>query len=123
MKIVVYNHYDQYALSRSEIETLSSVLPREYWAKVSEFHLCHSHPSQAEPFEFDEKHKVAYLIIPVKEKSQAIRSAAIEQLLLGLARIRAKSRFFLPLKAVERESYQSFISEWQARCELALGAK
>lgn len=123
MKIIVYNTTDQYALSRAEIETLRTVLPKEYWAKVSEFHLAHSHPKQAECFEYDEKTKIAYLIMPVKEKNPELRSSALEELLLGLARIRGQSRFFHPLKPKERASYQAYISEWLPRCELALAPR
>lgn len=120
MKILVYNSYDQYALSRAEVEKLRAVIPQEYWSKISEFHLTHSHPYKAEPFEYDEKTKIGYLIMPVKEKTPEVRHAAIQELLLGLARIRAKSRFFYPLKPRERAEHEEFISEWLPRCEAAL---
>lgn len=123
MKIVVYNSSDQYALSRAEVETLETVLPKEFWAKIGEFHLAHSHPNKAEAFEYDEKHKIGYLIMPVKEKTPELRSTAVQELLLGLARIRAKSRFFHPLKPKERDEYQPFIFEWLPRCEAALVRK
>ena len=123
MKIVVYNTSDQYALSRSEVEALKTVLPKEYWAKVGEFHLAHSHPNHAEAFEYDEKTKIGYLIMPVKEKTPELRYSALKELLLGLARIRGQSRFFRPLKPKEREEYQPFVSEWLPRCEAALARR
>lgn len=123
MKNIVYNTSGQYALSRAEIETLKTILPKEYWAKISEFHLAHSHPMQTECFEYDEKTKIAYFIMPVKEKTPQLRSTAIIELLLGLARIRSQSRFFHPLKPKERENYQAYISEWLPRCELALASR
>ena len=123
MKIIVYNTSDQYALSRAEIKALEMVLPKEYWARIEELHLAYSHPSKAETFEYDEKTKIGYFIMPVKEKTPELRSTAIEELLLGLARVRAKSRFFLPLKPRERDEYQPFISEWLPCCEAALARK
>jgi len=100
---------------------LETVLPKEYWVKISEFHLAHSHPKKAEVFEFDETTNIGYFVMPVKEKNPELRSVAIRELLLGLARIRAKSRFFHPLKPIERQDYEAFISEWLPRCEAALG--
>ena len=120
MKIRVYNSYDQYALSRAEVETLRAVLPKEYWSKIREFHLAHSHPYKAEPFEYDEQTKIGYLIMLLKEKTPEVRHDAIQELLLGLSRIRAKSRFFHPLTPRERVEYEGAISEWLPRCEAAL---
>jgi hypothetical protein len=122
MKILVYNHYDQYALSRKEIELLVDLLPKEYWARISVLHLAHSHYKKAEPFEYDEKTKVGYLIMPVKEKTAELRNVAIRELLLGLIRIKAKSRFFLPMKSIEREEYKAFVEEWLPRCEAVLAS-
>lgn len=110
----------QYALSRSEIELVVSVLPKDRWATIDELHLAHSHPEQIEPFEYDAGRRIGYLIVPVAKKTVEDRSAAIGELLLGLARIRATSRFFHPLKPVERKDYQEFISDWLPRCEVAL---
>lgn len=123
MKIVVYNSHDQYALSRAEVEALRSVLPSEVWSRVREFHLAHSHPNQSEPFEFDERTGIAYFIVPVKEKSASVRSEAVQHLLVGLARVRARSRFFHPLKPRERAEYQEFVSAWVPRCEAVLAHK
>ena len=116
MKIVVYNSYEQYALSRTEVEIIREVLPLKAWARVRKLHLAHSHPHKAEVFEFDTETGIAYLIAPVKEKTSAIREGAVRELLLGLARVSAHSRFFLPLKASERASYEGFVAEWLPKC-------
>jgi hypothetical protein len=120
MKIVIYNSPDQYALSRAELEIIKSTLPRELWARIDEFHIAHSDPRTVEPFEYYEKGRIVYLVMPVKEKTPEIRTVAIKELLLGLARIQNKSRFFIALKPKERESYENFISEWLPKCEAAL---
>lgn len=120
MKIVVYNSYDQYALSRAEVEAIRKELPTECWSRVHELHIAHSHPKRVEQFEFDEQTGIAYLIVPVKEKTAAIRSEAIRHLLVGLARVKARSKFFLPLRARELAEYEEFISKWAAKCEAAI---
>jgi hypothetical protein len=116
MKIVVYNSHDQYAISRKEVELIYEVLPKNYWARIKEFHLAHSHPNAKEVFEYDEEKGIAYFIHPVKEKSTETRRKAVHELLLGLARIREKSRFFCSLKEREREVYKEFIDKWMPVC-------
>lgn len=116
MKIVVYNSYDQYALSRKEVELIHEALPKDYWAKIKEFHLAHSHPNAAEAFEFDENKGIAYFIRPVKEKNAQTRQMAVHEILLGLSRIRDKSRFFAPLKERERSVHKEFIDKWMPVC-------
>lgn len=120
MKIVVYNYHDQYALSRNEVEKLIGVLTREYWMKLQELHLAHSHPNKVEAFEYDEVRKIGYLIVPVKQKTEEARLNAIRSLLLGLARIRGRSRFFYALRPNEEKEYESFINAWLPYCEAAL---
>jgi hypothetical protein len=120
MKVVVYNSYDQYALSRAEVEAIRKELPAECWSRVHELHIAHSHPKQIEQFEFDEQTGIAYLIVPVKEKTTALRSGAIRHLLVGLARVKSRSKFFLPLRAREFAEYEEFISMWTPKCEAAM---
>jgi hypothetical protein len=120
VKIVVYNSYGQYALSRAEIEAIRKIVPSECWSGIEELDIAHSHQRQCEPFEFDSKRKTAYLIIPALVKTAATRTEAIRALLVGLARVRAGSRFFLPLKARELLEYQDFVSQWAPKCEAAL---
>ena len=120
VKIVVYNSHDQYALSRSEVEAIHSLLPKRFWFRVKELHLAHSHPGQAEPFEFDDVRGIAYLICPVNQKTQKLRSQAISSLLIGLARVQAKSKFFVPLKVRENLLYQELLEKWLPKCEAAM---
>ena len=120
MKIVVYNFHEQYALSRAEIEVIYGVLPALCWARIRELHLAHSHPKQSESFEFSEALGIAYLIVPVKEKTATLRTAAISDLLVGLARVKARSHFFLPLRSNERADYEEFAGEWTPKCEAAI---
>lgn len=120
MKIVVYNSHRQYALSRAEAEAIWQVLPEEYTTQVRELHLAHSHPRQKQQFEFDERQGIAYLIVPVEQKSPEQTTQAIAELLVGLARINAKSHFFLPLKPKERAMYQEFLQKWLPLCEKAV---
>ena len=117
MKIVVYNSHGQYAISRAELEALHSLLPKKLWASVNEAHITHSHPRGAEPFEFDAQRGVGYLICPVSQKTPAQRSQAISNLLVGLARVQAKSKFFLPLKEREAMAYRELLDEWLPKCE------
>jgi hypothetical protein len=120
MKLVVYNSHEQYAVSRAELETIRKVLPVAYWSRIHELHLAHSHPRQVEPFEFEEMRGIAYLIVPVKEKTPLLRAEAIRHLLIGLARVKARSRFFLSLNARELAEYETFVSEWAPKCDAAV---
>lgn len=58
--------------------------------------------------------------MPVKEKTATLRTAAIGDLLVGLARVKARSRFFLPLRSNERTDYEKFAGEWAPKCEAAI---
>lgn len=115
MKIVVYNHSDQYALSRKQVEAIYSVLPSAFWVKIAEFHLCEDRRN-VEVFEYSEPLKVVFFSFPVKEKTSAVIASAVRELLIGLARLKARSRFYLPLKEAERASYAEFVSEWFPKC-------
>lgn len=116
MKTVVYNSWGQYALSRKEVEIIHAALPREAWAGIAEFHLCHSHPRKCEMFEFDVQTGIAYFIAPLQAKARPQRDEAIQELLIGLARVQAGSRFFTPLKDKERRVHEEFAAEWVERC-------
>jgi hypothetical protein len=120
MKIVVYNSHGQYALSRAEVDALQSVLPKQLWSSIKEIHLAHSHPRKVEPFEFDAALGIAYLICPVGQKTSELRTQAITDLLVGLARVQAKSRFFLPLKEREAQGYSELLERWLPECEAAM---
>lgn len=122
MKIVVYNHSDQYALSRKQVETIHSVLPSALWVKIAEFHLCEDRRN-VEVFEYSESLKVVFFSFPVKEKTPAIVASAIRELLVGLARLKARSSFYLPLKEAERASYAEFVSQWFPVCLTATTKK
>lgn len=115
MKIVVYNHSDQFALSRKQVEAIRSVLPSALWARVAEFHLC-ADRRNAEMFEYSEELKVVYFSCPVKEKTAELVAFAVQELLVGLARLKAHSHFYLPLKEVERSSYAEFVAQWLPKC-------
>ena len=120
MKIVVYNSYGQYALSRAELEAVLESLPRLAWACIQEFHLAHSHPRYCEAFEYDAASRIAYLIFPVAQKTEANRADALAALLVGIARIQAGSRFFRPLKPKELAEYGAFVSTWLPHCKAAI---
>jgi hypothetical protein len=116
MKIVVYNLKGQYALSRAEVEIIYSTLPRLAWARIAEFHLAHSHDRACEMFEFDDRSGIVFFIAPIGSKTRVLRDKAIHELLVGLARVKARSRFFMPLKDPERSLYSAFVDEWMQRC-------
>ena len=122
MKIVVYNHYDQYALSRKQVEAIRSILPSVLWVRVAEFHLCEDRRN-VEMFEYSENEKVVFFSCPVKEKTAEIVVFAVRELLIGLARLKAHSRFYLPLKKAERSSYEEFVAQWLPACVAATTKK
>ena len=122
MKIVVYNHTDQYALSRRQVEIVRALLPDALWSKISEFHLCQDHRCK-EMFEYSEETRIVFFSCPVKQKTVEIVESAVRELLVGLARLRSGSAFFLPLKTRERESYSEFVEEWLPKCIAALHLK
>jgi hypothetical protein len=115
MKIVVHNHVDQYALSRQQVEVLRALLPPTLWSKVSEFHLCDDH-RRSEAFEYDKANKIVFFSYPVQEKTPEIIENAVRELLIGLARVRNDSEFFVRLRQRERETYTDFIEEWLPKC-------
>jgi hypothetical protein len=115
MKILVYNYQDQYALSRKQVEAIQTALPKEYFAPIKEFHLTHTRRG-AEVFEYYAAEKTAHFAFPVKKKTSETTSAAVEELLVGLARIKASTRWEYPLKERERESYGEFVESWKGKC-------
>jgi hypothetical protein len=122
MKIIVYNHSDQYALSRKQVEAIRAVLPSVLWARIAEFHLCEDRRN-TEMFEYSEDLKVVFFSCPVKEKTNEVVALAIQELLIGLARLKAHSGFYLPLKEAERLSYQEFVAQWLPKCIAATTKK
>jgi hypothetical protein len=123
MKIVVYNAWRQYALSRAEVEIIHATLPRLAWARVAQFHLAHSHDRGCAMLEFDARSGIAYFIARIENKTPVLRDEAIHELLVGLARVKARSRFFTPLKDAERSLYSAFADEWMQRCIHAIEQK
>ena len=71
MKIVVYNPYDQYTLSRRQVGKLRDVMPQVFWSKIAEFHLCDDMRC-VEVLEFEETSKTVYFSFPVKEKTPEV---------------------------------------------------
>ncbi|BAO43332.1 hypothetical protein [Thiolapillus brandeum] len=115
MKIIVYNFNNQYALSRKQVEAIKAAMPKEFFLPVSEFHLTHTRVG-AEVFEYSAKEKIVYFAFPVKEKTQESTSAAIDELLVGLARIKSPTRWEYPLGERERASHEEFVKGWKVRC-------
>jgi hypothetical protein len=122
MKILVYNYENQFALSRGQVQRIATVLPKEYFAPISEFHLTYN-TSKPSVFEYSYETKQAFFAFPIKEKTPEVLTKAVEELLVGIARIKEKSRFGEPLKARERAEYQSFVDKWRDKCLNALKAE
>lgn len=122
MKIVVHNHSNQYALSRKQVEAIYSVLPSAMWSKVAEFHLCDDQRNR-EIFEYSKELRIVSFSFPIKEKTAEVVEIAVRELLIGLARLRSGSTFYLPLKQRERESYTQFITQWFSKCLAAATKK
>lgn len=119
MKIIVYNYEHQYALSRKQIETIMSVLPKKYSELIREFHILHGE-RYLEVFEYSYQEKIVYFLYPVKEKTSEITKDAIVELLIGLVRIKSKSQFGHKLKDKERVEYLPFVEEWLDKCLFAI---
>ena len=119
MKIIVYNHQDQYALSRKQVEIIKAIMPNEYFSPIQEFHLTHT-VRGTEKFEFVFDSKTVHFAFPIKQKSEEIIDQAVTELLVGLARIKAKTKWGVPLKDLERKEYQAFVDSWHPKCISAL---
>ncbi len=116
MKIVVYNSNKQSALSRKQIEIVKSTLPKSYFDRIQEFHICIDRDARCvEPLEYSEENKRVLFGFPVDKKTPENLSEAVVSLLIGLARIRSRSRFFLPLRNIEMKEYEPFVDEWKER--------
>jgi hypothetical protein len=122
MKIIVYNSHDQYALSRGQVESLKEILPKEYFEPIKEFHITHT-INGSEVFEYDQKTKVVYFAYPVKEKTPETTRIAVDNLLIGLARIKSNTLWGKPTKPLGLKEYKEFISSWQQKCLNALSKK
>ena len=119
VKIVVHNYSDQFALSRKQVETIIDTLPNRYFGPIKEIHLCADQRNE-EPFEFADIRNIVYFSYPVKQKTAEDVERAVEAMLVGLARIAAGSRFYLPMKQSERQEYDEFVSLWKSRVMGAL---
>lgn len=115
MKIIIYNHRDQYALSRKQLECIRAILPKEYFHPIKEFRLLHDQRN-SEAFEYCQSDKTVWFSFMVKEKTPEVISQAVKELLIGLARIKAKSKFYQPLKEQERNEYEPFVKKWLPKC-------
>lgn len=118
MKIIVYNYQDQYALSRKQVEAIKEILPNEYFEPIKEFHLTHTKRG-AEIFEFNPDARIAYFAFPVKEKTRELVCRAITELLVGLAKIKAITRWGYPVSEQERATYQEFCDKYEQKCIIA----
>ena len=115
MKIIVYNSNGQYALSRKQVEILKSVLPNEYFESVREFHITHAR-NGSEVFEYQQTDKKVYFAFTVQEKTAETTGNAVEELLIGLARIKSNTLWGKPIKLVERDVYMEFVNSWKQKC-------
>ena len=115
MKIIIQNHRDQFALSRKQVEVVKETLPKEYFIPIREFYLSDDRRN-IEVFEYYEKEKIVRYSFVVREKTPELLRQAVEELLIGLARIKARSTFYMPLKESERALYQPFVDEWLTKC-------
>lgn len=115
MKIIIQNHRDQFALSRKQVEIVKDTLPKEYFIPIRELYLSDDRRN-IEAFEYYEKEKIVRYSFVVKEKTPELLRKAVEELLIGLARIKARSTFYMPLKESERALYQPFVDQWLSKC-------
>ena len=115
MKIIIHNHSDQYALSRRQLECIKEILPKEYFQPIREFRLLDDHRN-LEVFEYSHVVRIVWFSLLIKAKTQNSVKKAVEELLVGLARIKSKSKFYHPLKESERNEYMPFVQKWLPRC-------
>ena len=97
-------------------------MPKEYFAPIHELHLTYD-TSKPSVFEYSYETKQAFFALPVKEKTPEVLSKAVDELLIGLARIKANSKFGERLKDRERTEYQTVIEKWHGKCLEAIKAK
>jgi hypothetical protein len=122
MKILVYNSYNQYALSRNQIEIIQTILPKEYFMPIREFHIMQKTQGQ-ERFEYNYDSKIAYFGYPVKQKSSETFEDAVRVVLVGLQRIKAKVKFGHYIPKNEMAEYLPFVDNWLPKCLKALHLK
>ena len=122
MKIIVYNSRNQYALSRKQIEIVKCILPNEYFDPIQEFHITHSKRG-SESFEYIKDIKQVHFCFPISQKTSEIVAEALTELLIGLARMKAKTRWGHPLSEDERIIYRDFVEQWHRKCISAFQAQ
>ena len=101
------------------MEIVKATLPKEYFIPIREFYLSDDHRN-VEVFEYYEKDKIVRYSFAVREKTPELLRKAIEELLIGLARIKARSTFYMPLKESERALYEPFVDQWLTKCMVAI---
>ena len=111
-RIVFQDNVDRFALSRSQIETIMELLPKNVSKPIAEIRLC-SNSKGDEPFEYDVDAKTVYFSCPATGKSRQDLAEVVEALLVGLARIRAGDTFFRPFGQDERRNYDAFVALWK----------
>jgi len=120
MKIIVAATRHAHALSRRQIEALFAALPPECGAAIEEFVLS-NFKRGTEPFEYIEDQRRAEFYMPVIDKTAETTEQALQEFLLGLARIEGGSTFWRPLDRSERGDYDQFIARWLPVCRAAVG--
>jgi hypothetical protein len=120
MKIIVAATRHAHALSRRQVEALFAALPTEFGRDIDEF-LLSNFERGAEPFEYVSSARRVEFYMPVVEKTPETTERALQEFVLGLARVQAGSTFWRPLSRAERGDYNEFLDQWLPVCRAALG--
>ncbi len=120
MKIVVAATRHAHALSRRQVEKLFAALPPDFSGAIDEFVLS-NFARGAEPFEYIASTRRGEFYTPVVEKTPDTTERALQEFVLGVARMQAGSTFWRPLDRSERRDYDEFLDQWLPACRAALG--
>lgn len=113
MKIIVAATRHPHALSRREVERVFAALPAEFAHAIDEFVLAtfDRWPTAFAYLQLSGKRRVEFSMV-VKDKTPATTEVAVRELLLGLSRMQAGSKFDRPVSDQERREHAPFVEQW-----------
>lgn len=119
VKVVIPRNSGPFGWSRRRIEPVVKALPPDVVSKIVRRVLV-AEPWGFEPFEYDAGAGTAYFASPGDAHDQAVRDAALRQLLRGFARVHAGAEFRIRLSGRQRGTFSDLVEQWFPACAKAI---
>lgn len=119
VKVVIQSNSGPFALSRRSIAAAASVLPARITRCIVTL-LVVAESAGPEAFEYDARRRIAQFCFPGDPRDPQARDRALQELLLGFARLDSDSPFGVRLTDKQRDTFTTFVDEWHPRCQKAI---